>query len=140
MKELLLFQVGTMQLGIDLRRISSIQPMKQLVDELPQGGRRHRITQIVNGQKTELYDLLSFFDQEAPASASKNRKMIMVEVNGNPIGMIVDQVDRVVSVDKSWIELLSSIFEGPSMMCFQGVLKYEGRLFLLLNPDGIVNA
>ena len=63
MKELLLFQVGTMQLGIDLRRISSIQPMKQLVDEMPQGGRRHRITQIVNGQKTELYDLLSFFDQ-----------------------------------------------------------------------------
>ena len=138
MKELLLFQVGTMQFGIDLRRISSIQAIKPSDDEQSQDGRGS--DQIANSQKTELYDLLSFFDQEAIPRASESRKMIMVEVDGNPIGLIVDHVDRVVAVDKSWIKSLPSVCDGPAMMCFQGVLKYEDRFLLLLNPDGIVNA
>lgn len=136
MKELLLFQVGTMQFGIELPLISSIQPMKQIVGEPRQKGRR--MTQIVDGRETELYDLLSFFEKETPSAASDTRKLIMVQVEGQPMGMIVDRVDRVVSVENSRIELLPSIFEGPSMLCFPGVLIYEDRLVLLLNPAGIV--
>jgi hypothetical protein len=62
-----------------------------------------------------------------------------VEVDGISLGMVVDHVDRVVSVDSKRIESLSPIFNGPAMLCFPGVLKYDDRLFLLLNPAGIVS-
>ena len=137
MKKLLLFQVGIMQFGIDLPLISSIQPMQQINVAQPEN--ENRLIPNFDGRETELYDLLSLFDKEAPSSVSDNQKIIMVEAGGILLGMIVDQVDRVIAVDSKRIELLSPIFNGPALICFQGVVKYDDRLLLIVNPEGIVS-
>lgn len=137
MRELLLFQVGKMQFGVDLHLTSSIEPMKPIVFEQPADS--PRMAQNIDDQETRLYDLSELFDQKTLSGDSDNRKVIIVAVEGNPVGLIVDRVDRVISADNRRIEMLSSIFKGPAMLCFSGVLQYEDRLVLLLDPAGIVS-
>ena len=135
MKKLLFFQVGTMQFGLDLHLISSIQPLQQNAVEQPETNQRGR--QNFDDRETELCDLFSLFDKTPNCSVADSRKIIMVKVDGSLLGMIVDRVDRVVAVDGNRFELLAPIFDGPAMSCFPGVLSYDGSLYLILNPAGI---
>ena len=64
----------------------------------------------------------------------------MVKVEEHSIGIIVNRVDQVVSVDNDRIESLSPIFKGASMSCFPNVLKHEDTLILILAPQGIEQA
>ena len=137
MRELLLFQVGKMQFGVDLHLTRSIEPMKPIVFEQPADS--SRMAQSIDDQETRLYDLSELFEQKTFSGDSDNRKVIIVTVEGNPVGLIVDRVDRVVSADDSRIEMLPSIFEGPSRLCFPGVLQYEDQLVLVLDPAGIIS-
>ena len=135
MRKLLLFQVGTMQFGIDLHLISSIQPLPQNAAEQPETNQRR--IQNSDDRETKLCDLFSLFDKGPPSGASDSRKIIMVEKDGSLLGMIVDRVDRVVAVDGKRIELLAPVFDNPAMSCFPGVLRYGGSLYLILDPSGI---
>ena len=137
MREMLLFKVGKMQFGVDLHLTSSIEPLKPFVFEQPADS--PRMAQSIDDQETRLYDLSELFDQKTLTGDSDNRKVIIVAVEGDPVGLIVDRVDRVVSADDSRIEMLPSIFKGPSTLCFPGVLQYEDQLVLVLDPAGIVS-
>jgi len=135
MKKLLLFQVGTMPFGIDLPRVKSIQSVKHIVDEGSEG--RNQFSRVFDDKQTSLYDLVSIFGKENASRDFENEKLIMVETEGQSMGMIVNRVGQVVSIDNDSIEPLSPIFEGAPMSCFPKVLKHQDTPILLLAPEGI---
>ena len=135
MKKMLLFEVGTRPYGIDLRRVKSIQSVKRIVDEGAESC--DQISRVFDGKQTSLYDLVSIFEQETAGRDSENEKLIMVETEGQSMGMVVSRVDQVISVDTDRIKPLSPIFKGASMSCFPNILKHEDALILLLAPEGI---
>ena len=135
MKKMLLFQVGTRPFGIDLSRVKSIQSVKHNVDEGAEGSSQH--SRALDGSHDSLYDLVSIFEKESTSRDFENEKLIMVEAEGQSMGMIVNRVGQVVSIDNDNIEPLSPIFKGASMSCFPKVLKHEDMLVLLLAPEGI---
>lgn len=137
MKELLLFQVGSINLALDLALINSIQSAKGLLAEQPEGS--NRFAGMVNGRETHLYDLSAIFGQQTAGDDSGKQKLIIVKTDGYSLGLIVDDVERVVSADTSRIKPLPRAFEGPSVSCFPSVLKHEDVLFLILSPEGIAN-
>jgi chemotaxis signal transduction protein len=138
MKELLLFHVGPMQYGIALPLVKSIQSAKPMVvDQIED---KNPLNRRGVEKETPLYDLLSIFEQEIASRDSKSEKLIIVETEPRPIGLIVSRVDQVVSADRSRIEPLSPVFKDSSLSCFSEVLKNEGSLVLLLKPEGIVKA
>jgi len=138
MKELLLFHVGTMQFGIDLPLVKSIQSAKPVV--VDQIEAQNPLVRRVDGKETLMYDLLSIFEEEIASRDFKSEKLIVVEAAPRPVGLIVSRVDHVVLADRNRVEFLSPIFEDLSLSCFSGVLKHEGSLVLLLKPEGIVKA
>jgi chemotaxis signal transduction protein len=138
MKELLLFHVGTIPYAIDLPLVKSIQSAKPIVAD--QAGDKKPHSRQVDGKETWLYDLLSIFEKEVSCRGSENEKLIIVESEPRPVGLIVSRVDRVISADPNRIEPLASIFKDLSLSCFSGVLKHESTLVLLLTPGGIVKA
>lgn len=135
MKKMLLFQVGTRPFGIDLPRVKSILSVKHIVDEGAENS--NQLRRVFDDKQTPLYDLVSVFEKETAGRDLENEKLIMVEAEGQSMGMIVSRVDQVVSVDNDMIEPLSPIFKGASMSCFPKVLKHEHALILLLAPEGI---
>lgn len=135
MKKLLLFQVGTRPFGVDLPGVKSIQSVKHIVDEGAEGS--NQLNRLFDDKQSSLYDLVSIFEKETAYRDFENEKLIMVEAEGQSMGMIVSRVDQVVSVDTDKIKPLSPIFKGASMSCFPNILKHEDALILLLAPGGI---
>jgi len=135
MKKMLLFQVGERPLGIDLPLVKSIESVKHIIGEGAED--RSRLSRVADDNQTALYDLVSVFEKETADRDFENEKLIMVEADGQSMGMIVSRVDQVVSVDSDKIEPLSPAFRGASMSCFPKVLKHEDTPILLLAPEGI---
>jgi len=135
MKKMLLFRVGTRPYGIDLARVKSIQSVKHIVDEGAESG--VQIAQVFDGKQTPLYDLVSIFEKETAGRDSENEKLILVETEGQSMGMVVSRVEQVVSTETDGIKALSPIFRGASLSCFPTVLRHEDALILLLAPEGI---
>jgi hypothetical protein len=136
MTKLLLFRVGAMQFGIDLPLISNIHSVKSSIVLQKEGGARLLRTE--SGEEMPLYDLSYLFEGDGFSHDSEDKKMIMLQVDEHPIGLIVDRVDQVVAVDNDGLEPLPPIFKGPAQACFPSVLKQEDLLVLLLSPEGIV--
>jgi hypothetical protein len=137
MKELLLFQVGAMQLGMDLSSVRSIQSVPGIASK--QVEKHNRFVPLKVDQNVSVYNLLAILGDENSSADSGNEKLIMVNVHNRSVGLIVERVDRVVKMDMNRIEPLSPIFRGPALSCFPRVLKHEGRLVLLLAPQGMVD-
>ncbi len=136
MTEILLFRVGAMQFGIDLPLISNIHSAKSSIVLQKEGGARLLRTE--SGEEMPVYDLAYLLKGDGFSNDSEDKKIIMLQVDKNPIGLIVDRVDQVVAVDNAGFEPLSPIFKGPAQACFPRVLKQGDSLVLLLAPEGIV--
>jgi len=136
MTELLLFRVGAMQFAIDLPLISNIQSAKSSTVLHKEGGAG--LLQTESGEELPLYDLASLFDGNGSARDSEDKKIIMLQVDEKPIGLVVDRVDQVVAAGDDELEPLSPIFKGPAQACFPKVLKQGDLLVLLLAPEGVV--
>jgi len=137
MKELLFFQVGAMQLGMDLSSVRSIQSVPGIASK--QVEKHNRFVPLKVDQDVSVYNLLAILGDENSSADSGNEKLIMVNAHNRSVGLIVERVDRVVKVDMNRIEPLSPIFRGPALSCFPRVLKHEGKLVLLLAPQGMVD-
>jgi len=137
MKELLLFQAGNIQFGLNLPLVKSIQGVNARFAE--QAGRSHKLVQVMDGEELPLYDLPSILRDETPSDDPMSQKVILVEAHEHPIALGVDRVKQVVSVSSDRIYPLPRIFNGLSQNCFPRVLKHEDELILLLNPEEIEN-
>ncbi len=135
MKNMLLFQVGTSPYAIDLSCVRNIQSVKHIADEGTKGSIPS--SQLLDDELITKYDLVSLFKIDTVERNFENEKMIVVEVEGLPIGLIVSRVDNVISVDRKRLQSLSPIFRRMTASCFPKVLKYEDTLILLLAPEGL---
>lgn len=137
MKELLLFQAGNIEFGLNLPLVNSIHSVNARFAE--QAGRSHKLVQVMDGEEFPLYDLPSILADEISSGDPMSQKVIMVEAHEHPIALGVDRVKQVVSVSSDRIHPLPLIFNGLSLSCFPRVLKHEDELILLLNPEEIEN-
>ncbi|MBT8357791.1 MAG: chemotaxis protein CheW [Deltaproteobacteria bacterium] len=137
MKELLLFQAGNIQFGLNLPLVKSIQGVNARFAE--QAGRSHKLVQVMDGEELPLYDLPSILRDKTTSDEPMSQKVILVEAHEHPIALGVDRVKQVVSVSSDHIHPLPRIFNGSSLSCFPQVLKHEDALILLLNPEEIEN-
>ena len=137
MQELLLFQIGAMQLGMDLSYVISIQSAPGIASE--QAEKQNRFASMAEGQNVSLYNLSAILGVENSSADPENEKLIVVNAQDQPVGLIVERVDRVIKVANDQIEPLSPIFQGTPLSCFPKVLKHEGKLVLLLAPQGMVD-
>lgn len=64
-----------------------------------------------------------------------NSRIIIVDIDGNMMGMIVDAVSEVVSLDQSDIEPPPQKVSGIESSYLSGVGKLDNRLLLLLNLE-----
>ena len=133
--ELLLIQVGPINLALPLKFVNSIQSAKSIAGEQLED--RNQFSFKADGEKTQLADLSVLFEQQTGVAGFGHKKLILVETGKNSLGLIVDNIGRVVSADSSRIRPLPQIFEDPPRICFPGVLMHEDSLFLVLSPDGI---
>ncbi|MBQ7612971.1 MAG: chemotaxis protein CheW [Spirochaetaceae bacterium] len=92
----------------------------------------------LRGEIIPIIDLRIFFNIPVPARAkNKIENMVIINVNDQRFGVVVDSIDKVVGVSKNTIKPPHPIFGDINIKYIQGVVESAGRLYVLLDVDMI---
>ena len=135
--KLIIFKLGREEYGMDILRVQEIKRMMSItrVPSTPSF-----IKGVINlrGSVLPVIDLrtrLGLLEEELQDSA----RIIVVLVNEATVGFIVDEVVEVTTIDTTLVESAHALSTGLSTEYISGIAKADSRLFIMLNPDSIVN-
>ena len=134
MKKLVLLEIRERLYGLELHLVRGIHKANTLIEEVSVGGDMY--VREPDGENMPLFDLTAILGR-APIEGPSLGEIVLVNLETRSLGLKVGKVNRVVSVDDDRIEPLPSVLREPSLSCFPQVLKHEGELVLLLDPEGI---
>lgn len=123
--------------GVPITKVQEIIPMA-VPTKLPQVP--DFVEGIINlrGKIIPIIDLKKRFGMNASAQSSESRSVV-VEVEGQTVGIIVDEVSEVLRLPQDSIEPPPSVIGGITADYLIGVGKIEDRLLILLDMDKVFN-
>jgi purine-binding chemotaxis protein CheW len=132
---LVVFKLTNEVYGIDIQRVQSIisMPAITVVPGVPRF-----IEGIINlrGTLVPVVDLRARFELDA-ASESQKRVIVIVEIDGQQVGIIVDKVTEVRKVPDEAIEPPSPFLASVDTAYLRGIAKVEERMIILLDLDRV---
>ena len=135
--KLIIFKLGREEYGMDILRVQEIKRMMSItrVPSTPPF-----IKGVINlrGSVLPVIDLrtrLGLVETELGDAA----RMIVIMANDTTVGFIVDEVVEVTTINTQNIEVAHALSTGLSTEYISGIAKADNRLFIMLNPDSIVN-
>ena len=130
----IIIRLGDEQYGIDIKYIDNIVRMQQIT-RVPQVA--HYLKGVINirGVIVPVMSLRLKMDMEADEITDKSRIIILKAEEDTLIGIIVDQVNQVLTLGAKSIEKVTySADKGKKLNSFiSGVGKYEGGLVSILD-------
>ena len=137
-QQLVVFGLGKEEFGIDISRVREIVRL-QNITAIPQS--MDFVEGIVNlrGQIVPIVDLCKRFDMVgAGAMEEASRRIIVVNMEDQNIGILVDGVSEILRIPDEAIEATPPIVAGGIDSEFiRGVAKVENRLIIVLDLDKI---
>ena len=135
--KLIIFKLGREEYGMDILRVQEIKRMMSItrVPSTPPF-----IKGVINlrGSVLPVIDLrtrLGLVETELGDAA----RIIVIMANDTTVGFIVDEVVEVTTINTQNIEVAHALSTGLSTEYISGIAKADKRLFIMLNPDSIVN-
>lgn len=132
------FYVGDLLIGIDICQVEEINRHLRLTP-VPQAPECVRGVINLRGEVVTVVDLRSILglDQVETSRTSRN---VIVNSHDERIGMLVDSVADVVTVDLASISAPPANVSGIDGKYFQGVVRLEKELLVLLNVEAALAA
>jgi purine-binding chemotaxis protein CheW len=135
--KLIIFKLGREEYGMDILRVQEIKRMMNItrVPSTPPF-----IKGVINlrGSVLPVIDLrtrLGLVEKELGDAA----RIIVILANETTVGFIVDEVVEVTTINTKNVEVAHALSTGLSTEYISGIAKADNRLFIMLNPDSIVN-
>ncbi len=136
-KQFVVFKLQEEEYGIEIYSVKEILKLLPITT-LPQAS--EFIEGVVNIRNTVIpvIDLCKRFNLPEQSRTSESR-IIIVEINGNQTGLIVDQVSEVLQVADSDIQYsLGDVSKTKNFI--EGIAKHEDRLIILLGMGNILDS
>ncbi len=116
--------------------VMQVQEVLRITEIAPVPGAPSYVIGIINlrGNVVTVIDTRSRFGLMAKESDDQTR-IIIVEVNGNVIGMLVDSVAEVVYLHQSEIDTAPNVSNDDSSRFIQGVCSRNENLLILVDVD-----
>ena len=136
--QIVVFEVGSEQFGVEIASVESIikiQPITQLphVSSFVEG-----VTNL-RGKVLPVIDLRKRFGLDS-READKNSRIIVVSMDQNEVGMIVDSVSEVLTVPEGAVEAAPAIATSVDSAFITGIAKLDTRLVILLDLRKVLSA
>ncbi|MBL1321120.1 MAG: chemotaxis protein CheW [Methylophaga sp.] len=127
------YQLGDEVYGIN---VMQVQEVLRITEIAPVPGAPSYVLGIINlrGSVVTVIDTRSRFGL-MPKETDDLSRIIIVEVNGNVIGMLVDSVAEVVYLHQSEIDTAPSVNSDDSSRFIQGVCSREDYLLIIVDVD-----
>tara|TARA_R110002049_G_scaffold287408_1_gene469415 strand:- start:450 stop:929 length:480 start_codon:yes stop_codon:yes gene_type:complete len=117
--------------------VMQVQEVLRITEIAPVPGAPSYVLGIINlrGNVVTVIDTRSRFGLQPKASNDDQSRIIIVEVNGNVIGMLVDSVAEVVYLHQSEIDSVPVVNNDDSSRFIQGVCSREDQLLILVDVN-----
>jgi purine-binding chemotaxis protein CheW len=137
-RQLVVFAIGEEEFGIDIEHVNSIEKMLELF-KIP--NTPDYIEGLVNlrGKVHTVFNLRKRFRMPCP-DFTENTKIIMSNTSASVIGIIVDEVKKIIKVDESEFEATPKALSNLRDKFLSGIVKAEDRVIMLLDVEKIVSA
>ena len=135
--KLIIFKLGREEYGMDILKVQEIKRMMSIT-RVPSTPAFIKGVINLRGSVLPVIDLrtrLGLFEAELTEAA----RIIVVLVNEGVVGFIVDEVVEVTTINPQNVEAVQTLSNGLSAEYISGIAKADLRLYIMLNPDAIVN-
>jgi len=135
-QQLVVFDLAQEAYGVDIGTVREIIRMQD-VTSVPH--RPDYVSGVINlrGRITPVVDLRKRFDL-ADLEISRDSRIVVVDIDGDDIGMIVDAVTEVLRISTTQIEPPSTMIAAGGSDYIVGIAKLEERLVLLLDLERVL--
>lgn len=135
-QELTIFQVADIACGLDTADVQEINKHIQITKAY---GAPDYVRGIINlrGEIVTVIDLRQIFGIEIE-EINENMRIVIVENQGENIGLLVDSIDDIITADPSMIEPPPSNISGVTGEYFTGILKTENALISILDIHNLL--
>jgi purine-binding chemotaxis protein CheW len=135
--QLVSFNIGSEEFGVDILKVQEINRMAEIT-KVPQAP--HYVEGVINlrGKVIPIVDLRKRFGLEIK-EYDKNTRIVVVDIEGNVMGMVVDSVSEVLRLPTNTIEPPPEIVTGINSEYIKGVAKLEDRLLIFLDLSKVID-
>jgi purine-binding chemotaxis protein CheW len=135
-KQLVVFDIAREHYGVEIAAVQSIIKM-QTITAVPRAPSFVEGVTNLRGTVLPVIDLRRRFGLEA-TDATKDTRIVVVELNNVTVGMIVDGVSEVLRVSDDNIEPPSPIVTTVDSAFIRGIAKVGERLIILLDLSHVL--
>ncbi len=135
--QLVVFELGDESYGVDISRVQDINRMQEIT-EIPHAP--ESVVGVINlrGRVIPVIDLRKRFGLPE-ALHTKDTRIVVVHLDGNLIGVIVDAVSQVLRIPADIVEPPSPVLAGVDSRYLRGIAKLDDRLVILLDLDFVLS-
>lgn len=144
--QIVIFELGSEYFGVDIATVQSIIKI-QPITKLPHTPEFVEGVTNLRGKVLPVIDLRKRFGLSS-READKNSRIIVVSMNQNEVGIIVDEVSEVMTVPAGSVETLPDMATTVNSAFIKGIAKLGAngnsaesteRLIILLNLDQVLS-
>jgi purine-binding chemotaxis protein CheW len=135
------FQLGEEVYAIDIMEIKQIVNMQD-VREIPNAPPYVEGILNLRGSVTPIINLHKRFVLSKPDMSDEDKLLsgfIILEINNMTLGVIIDKILRVISLDVELIQPPPQMISGIGVEYIQGVVNIEGNYIIILNIERLFN-
>jgi purine-binding chemotaxis protein CheW len=135
--QLVSFNIGSEEFGVDILKVQEINRMVEIT-RVPRSP--EFVEGIINlrGKVIPIIDLRKRFNLEL-SEHDKNTRIVVVDIDGQTMGMIVDSVSEVLRIPASTIEPTPDVVTSIESDYIRGVAKLDNRLLIYLDLAKILS-
>ena len=135
--QFIVVNIGIEQFGIDIKYVDNIVRM-QKITRVPKAQKFFRGVINLRGEIVPFMSIRRKFELDDDEITDKTRIIILKPDQQEAIGIIVDQVKEVLSLEAENIEKIQSDQKDEKSKYINAVGKYNGNLISILNINGLI--
>jgi purine-binding chemotaxis protein CheW len=135
--QIVIFELAGEEYGVSISSVNSIIKM-QPITRMPHTPAFVQGVTNLRGKVLPVVDLRQRFGLLA-AETSKDSRIIVSQVEGKEVGMIVDGVSEVLTIQEQWVEEVPPITTTIESSFITGVVKIERRLVILIELEKVLS-
>ena len=134
--QLVVFKLGREEYGVSILQVQEIKRITEIT-RVPHSPDYIKGVMNLRGSVLPVIDLKKRLNLP-PQDYTDDTRIIIIKVEDVTVGMIVDAVSEVTTIDQSSIEPPQAVVGGIAADYLSGVGKLDNRLLILLNTDAII--
>ena len=130
-------KIGNEQYGIDIKYVDNIVRMMKIT-RVPKAPHYYKGVINLSGEIIQVMSLRLKFDLEEIPETKDFRIIIIRTDKSNPVGVVVDSVSEVVSLDEEHMEKTTVDSNDSRMQYIATIGKYEDTLISIVNVENLI--